>query len=148
MAIDSEWLDRLLRQEHPEQWNQGWTIPVHTPRRLGTMTTEGTMDTQKVVTALAERLGLTIDHKSDLVEARPGKPWGGDSFTPTNFAKVREDLDDMQEIVMGLTKYLGVEVTVEDGRKVTVTPPPEDNDVDTETRPTKGRKRSKRNDPF
>jgi hypothetical protein len=87
---------------------------------------EESMDITKVLTALCDRLGLTIDHKSELVETRPGKAWGGDSFTPTNFAKVREDLDDVQEIVMGLARYLEVEVTVEDGRKVTVTPPKEE----------------------
>jgi hypothetical protein len=147
---DMEWLDKLFQQGSSMQ-GQSWSIPmqVNTPRKLGVLTAEKeTMDLQKVVTALAERLGLTIDHKSDLVETRPGKPWGGDSFTPSNFAKVREDVDDLQEIIMGVTKYLGVEVEVEDGRKVTVTPPPEASDAAQPKGARKGKRNFERDDPF
>lgn len=124
---------------------QGWTIGED--GRWQYQSKEGqSMDTQKVLIALCDRLGLTIDHKFELVEINPKKPWGGDSLTSTNFAKVREDLDDMQEIVMGLAKFLHVDVTVEDGRKVTVTPPEVETD---DPKPAQPRTRSKRDrDPF
>lgn len=133
MALHEDWVNKLYQEQV-----QLYSIETKTPRKLGVLTAEGTMDTQKVLVALAERLGLTIDHKSELVETRPGKVWAGDSFTPSNFSKLREDVDDLQEIVMGTTKYLKLGVTVEDGRKVTVTPPPNygENEDATQRSPT------------
>jgi hypothetical protein len=97
-------------------WLSGWQTPAPTKEQ-----TKMAFDTQKVIVALLDRMGLTVDHTGEIIETSPGRhPWGGDALNASNFSSIRRDVDDLQEIVMGVTDHLKLTVTVEDGRKVTV----------------------------